>query len=56
MATATTNRLVVGLLDAFVNKFIRENKLLLRFVETERQIALNVVRKMCRCTFSNNNS
>lgn len=34
----------------FVNKCIRENKLLLRFDETARQIALNVVGKMCRCS------
>lgn len=39
----------IGLfLDAFVNKCIRENKLLLRFNETERQIAHNRVKKMCR--------
>lgn len=39
----------IGLfLDAFLNKCIRENKLLLRFNETERQIAHNRVKKMCR--------
>lgn len=48
-ACSSSSSRLACFLDAFVNKCIRVNKLLLLFAETERQIACNgVKKKICR--------